>query len=221
VNLQNGAHLRASSTIHLHPTSPLLLKMADADTDTDDTSDRQFTHQLEAVIKLYNSASLEECEQVARKLVNHHAIPLYHRTKALCILASIVGDDDEAESYYLEAEALWQMVRRASDNGQIENVDKSLDEIREELDESKRELDQDEDWTEEDQSDADEEERAVAEAHDDAPGNPKDEANALGIVTNDMRKVILDRGDPETGECPAGTYHWLKTGTRSNLGNVC
>ena len=199
VNLQDRAHLRASSTIHLHPTSPLLLKMADTDTDTDDTSDRQFTHQLEAAIKLYNSASLEECEQVARKLVNHHAIPLYHRTKALCILASIVEDDDEAESYYLEAEALWRMVRRASDNGQIENVDKSLDEIREELDDLKHELDLDEDWTEEDQSDADEEERAVAEAHGDAPGNPKDKANALGIVTNDLRKVILDRGDPEAG----------------------
>jgi hypothetical protein len=140
-------NLRASSTIHLHPTSPLILKMADTDTDTDtdDTSDRQFTHQLEAAIKLYNSTSLEECEQVAKKLVKHYAIPLYHRTKALCILASIVEDDDEAESYYLEAEALWRMVRRASDNGQIENVDKSLDEIRGELDELKRELDLDED----------------------------------------------------------------------------
>jgi hypothetical protein len=83
---------------HLHPTSPLLFEMADTDTDTDtdDISDRQFTHRLEAAIKLYNADVLEECEQVTKKLVNYHAIPLYHRTKALCILASIVEDDDEA-----------------------------------------------------------------------------------------------------------------------------
>jgi hypothetical protein len=192
-----------------------------ADTDTDDISDRQFTHQLEAAIKLYNADILEECEQVTQKLVNHHAIPLYHRTKALCIFASIVEDDDEAWSYYSEAEALWRMVRRASDNSDIKDVDESLDEIREELDELKRELNSCENWTAEDQADADEEEGAAAEAHDDEFMVLEDEANALGIITNGMRKVCLDQGTPGAGEYPAGTYHGWKTETRSGLGDMC
>jgi hypothetical protein len=197
---------------HLHPTSPLLLEMAD--TDTDDISDRQFTRQLEAAIKLYNADILEECEQVTKKLVNHHAIPLYHRTKAPCILASIVEDDDEAWSYYSEAEALWRMVKRASDNGDIKDVDESLAEIREELDELKRELNSGDDWTEENQADADKEDVAAAGAHDDEFMDLEDEANALGIITNEMRKVILDQSDLGAGDHPAGTYiHGWKTET--------
>lgn len=187
--------------------------MADTDIDPDDTSDRQFTHKLNSAIKLYNADSLEECEQVTRKLVNRHAIPLYHRTKALCILASVVEDDNEAESYYLEAKALWRMVKRASDNGDIKNVDRSLDEIREELDELKRELDLDEDWSGEDQADGDGEERGVAEAYGADPMKSEDEMGALGIIKSDMRKVMLDQSDPGFGGYPAGTCHGWKTET--------
>ena len=217
---------RPTELICLHSpfkhTSILLLEMTDTDTDTDDISDRQFTHHLEAAIKLYNADILEKCEQVTKKLVNHHAIPLYHHTKALCILASIVEDDDEAWSYYYsEAEALWRMVRRASDNGDIKDVDESLDEIREELDELKRELNSCEKWTAEDQADADEKEVAAGEAHDDEFIVLEDEANALDIITNGVRKVIIDQGDLGAGEYFAGTNHGWKTETRSDLGNMC
>jgi len=216
---------RPTELICLHSpfkhTSLLLLEMTDTDTDTDDISDRQFTHHLEAAIKLYNADILEKCEQVTKKLVNHHAIPLYHHTKALCILASIVEDDDEAWSYYSEAEALWRMVRRASDNGDIKDVDESLDEIREELDELKRELNSCEKWTAEDQADADEKEVAAGEAHDDEFIVLEDEANALDIITNGVRKVIIDQGDLGAGEYFAGTNHGWKTETRSDLGNMC
>jgi chromosome segregation ATPase len=98
------------------------------------------------------------------------------------------------------------MVRRAGDNGDIKDVDESLDEIREELDELKRELNACEDWTAEDQADTDEG-GAAAEAHDVEFMDLEDEANALGIIANEMRKVSLDQGQLGTGEYPAGTYH--------------
>jgi len=125
------------------------------------------------------------------------------------MLASTVEDVAEAESCYLTADSLWRMVRRnnpAVDDGE---VDRPLNEIRIELDDLKNALDRwgDEGLTEEDQADGDEEERAAAGGHDDDAIylDLRDEATALGVVTDDMRKAILKQGDGEAYS--AGTIH--------------
>jgi hypothetical protein len=76
----------------------------------------------------------------ARELPSEPAIPRYHRIKTLLLLTSTIKDQDEANSYRIEAEALWQVDRRWHPEGEDEKLDGYMAEIRGVLKEADRVL---------------------------------------------------------------------------------
>jgi hypothetical protein len=106
--------------------------------------DSQFTDGFNEANALWEQDRLEECIVKAHELLAEQAIPRYHRMKTLLLLASTVGDWYEANSYRVEAEALWQIVRRWHPEGEDENIDGHMAEIRGILEDADRMLQEEE-----------------------------------------------------------------------------
>lgn len=70
--------------------------------------DESFTRACNNIVDMYNAAkeddlSLNQCIAGARALLKEPSIPRYHRIKTLLLLASMVGDCDEALHYHDKA----------------------------------------------------------------------------------------------------------------------
>lgn len=114
------------------------------------TIDEQFTNALNAAFNLYHEERLVECQKAASDLLANSAIPRYHRMKVLILLASILGDWEEANECRVDAWALYNIVRRWHPVGNDSTADESLDEILVQLREVDSALEEDEDapkWT--------------------------------------------------------------------------
>jgi hypothetical protein len=91
--------------------------------------DDQFTDALNAAYKLYHEDRLLECQEAALDLLEDYAMPRYHRTKVLILLACILGDWEEADQCRIDAWALYRLVRRWHTVGNDLIPDEALDEI--------------------------------------------------------------------------------------------
>jgi hypothetical protein len=91
--------------------------------------DEQFTKALNAAYKLYQEDRLLECQKAALDLLEDDVIPRYHRMKVLILLASILGDWEEANQCRVDAWALYNLVRRWHPVGNNLTADESLDQI--------------------------------------------------------------------------------------------
>lgn len=80
--------------------------------------------------QLYEDDKLEECIEMAQRLLEESAIPRYHRIKVLVTLASVVEDWRDAEVCRVEAEALWARSRDFCPPGANVSVDEALAELR-------------------------------------------------------------------------------------------
>lgn len=81
--------------------------------------DKQFTKALNAAYNLYHDD----------RLLEDDVMPRYHRMKVLILLASILGDWEEANQCRVDAWALYNLVRRWHPVGKDLIADKALDEI--------------------------------------------------------------------------------------------
>jgi hypothetical protein len=97
--------------------------------------DKFFTDGLNEAGDLYNDDRLNECIKKTRNLLADRTIPRYHRMKALLLLASTLGDWEEANDYHVEAETLWRVHRRWHPEGENSELDKYMEYLREALDE--------------------------------------------------------------------------------------
>jgi hypothetical protein len=97
--------------------------------------DRAFTDGLNEAGDLYNNDRLDECIDKTRALLADRAIPRYHRMKALILLASTLGDWEEANDCHVEAETMWRVVRRWHPEGEDLELDAYMKDLRESLDE--------------------------------------------------------------------------------------
>ncbi|KAH6639541.1 hypothetical protein C7974DRAFT_134116 [Boeremia exigua] len=113
------------------------------------TIDDQFCDALDAAYKLYNEDRLLECQRAAIDILEDAAIPRYHRMKVLILLASILGDWEEANQCREDAWALYNLVRRWRPAGNDLEVDKALDEILVQLEDLDNALEEDapEEWS--------------------------------------------------------------------------
>jgi hypothetical protein len=111
--------------------------------------DEQFTKALNAAYNLYQDDRLLECQKAALDLLGDDAMPRYHRMKVLILLASILGDWEEANKCRVDAWALYNLVRRWHPVGNDLTADESLDEILVQLREVDGALEEDapEEWT--------------------------------------------------------------------------
>jgi hypothetical protein len=91
--------------------------------------DKQFTKALNAAYKLYHEDRLLECQKAALDLLEDYTMPRYHRMKVLMLLASILGDWEEADQCRIDAWALYRLVRRWHTVGNDLIADKALDQI--------------------------------------------------------------------------------------------
>jgi hypothetical protein len=91
--------------------------------------DEQFTKALNAAYNLYHDDRLQECQKAASDLLGDDAIPRYHRMKVLILLASILGDWEDANECRVDAWALYNLVRRWHPVGNNLTADEALDEI--------------------------------------------------------------------------------------------
>jgi hypothetical protein len=108
----------------------------------------QFTKALNAAFKLYHEDRLIECQEAALDLLEDYAMPRYHRIKVLMLLASILGDWEEADQCRIDAWALYRLVRRWHTVGNDLIADEALDEILVQLREVDSALEEDapEEW---------------------------------------------------------------------------
>jgi hypothetical protein len=113
--------------------------------------DQQFTDGFNEANACYKADRLEECESKLRDLLEDSAIPRYfhiqtshelladptllryHRMKSLILLGLILGDWHGASECYVQADALWRVVRRWHPEGDDKTVDDAMKEIRESL----------------------------------------------------------------------------------------
>jgi hypothetical protein len=111
--------------------------------------DRQFTKALNAAYKLYHEDRLLECQKAALDLLEDYAMPRYHRMKVLMLLASILGDWEEANQCRIDAWALYRLVRRWHPVGNSLITNEALDQILVQLREVDSALEEDapEEWT--------------------------------------------------------------------------
>jgi hypothetical protein len=109
----------------------------------------QFTDALNAAYKLYHEDRLLECQKAALDLLEDYAMPRYHRMKVLILLASILGDWEEANQCRIDAWALYRLVRRWHTIGNGLITDEALDEILVQLGEVDSALEEDapKEWT--------------------------------------------------------------------------
>jgi hypothetical protein len=70
-----------------------------------------------------------------RALLADRTIPRFHRMKALILLASTLGDWEEANDCHVEAETMWRMTRRWLPVGNDLELDEFMADLRESLDE--------------------------------------------------------------------------------------
>jgi hypothetical protein len=97
--------------------------------------DKFFTDGVNEAGNLYNDDRLDECIEKTRNLLADGAIPRYHRMKALILLASTLGDWEEANDCHVEAETSWRVVRRWHPEGEDLELDKHMEHLRKSLDE--------------------------------------------------------------------------------------
>jgi hypothetical protein len=111
--------------------------------------DKQFTKALNAAYKLYHEDRLLECQKAALDLLEDYAMPRYHRIKVLMLLATILGDWEEANQCRIDAWALYRLVRRWHTVGNDLIADEALDQILVHLGEVDSALEEDapEEWT--------------------------------------------------------------------------
>ena len=102
--------------------------------------DKSFTKALNEAGELYNNDRLDECIEQTRALLADDSIPRYHRMKALLLLASTLGDWDDANNCHAEAETLWRVVRRWNPEGEDAVLDTYMDDVREHIDEVRADL---------------------------------------------------------------------------------
>ena len=102
--------------------------------------DKSFTKALNEAGELYNNDRLDECIEQTRALLADDSIPRYHRIKALLLLASTLGDWDDANNCHAEAETLWRVVRRWNPEGEDAVLDTYMDDVREHIDEVRADL---------------------------------------------------------------------------------
>lgn len=150
--------------------------------------------------RLYGEDKLEECIDKCRELLSDPALARYryHQMKTLLLLATTVGDLDEAGACWEQAELLWRIERRWHVVGDDEVIDECMEEVRDMIDELRttlqeeaaRDADADEDEDEnEDEEAAIEEERALSEAENDDEGELlKADAAALGVSKEELSK---------------------------------
>jgi hypothetical protein len=111
--------------------------------------DEQFTDALNAAYQLFHEDRLQECQEAALDLLEDYAMPRYHRTKVLILLACILGDWEEADQCRTDAWALYRLVRRWHPVGNSLIADEALDQILVQLREADIALEEDapEEWT--------------------------------------------------------------------------
>jgi hypothetical protein len=109
----------------------------------------QFTDALNTAYKLYHEDRLLECQKAALDLLEDYAMPRYHRMKVLMLLATILGDWEEANQCRIDAWALYRLVRRWHTIGNDLIADEALDEILVQLGEVDSALEEDapKEWT--------------------------------------------------------------------------
>jgi hypothetical protein len=102
---------------------------------SDSIIDEAFTNGFNEANDLYNEGILDRCIEKSYALLNDPAIPIFHRIKTLILLASTLGDWNDANEHRIEAETLWRAVRRWHPQGRDTIVDEHMTEIRGTLDE--------------------------------------------------------------------------------------
>jgi hypothetical protein len=75
-----------------------------------DLNTRKFTHEYNAIQRLFAADELEECIARARELITKPANPLYHLIRELLILVDAVEDFGTAWEFQKEAAVLWHLL---------------------------------------------------------------------------------------------------------------
>jgi len=97
--------------------------------------DKAFTKALNEAGSFCNKDRLDKCTEMARALLAHKSTSRHHRMKALMLLASTLGDWEDANNCRVEAETLWRAHRRRHPEGENAALDRYTDELRGFLDE--------------------------------------------------------------------------------------
>jgi len=97
--------------------------------------DKAFTKALNEVGNFCNKDRLDRCIEMARALLADKSISRHQRMKALMLLASTLGDWEDANNCHVEAETLWRVHRRRHPEGENAELDAYMDELRGFLDE--------------------------------------------------------------------------------------
>jgi len=97
--------------------------------------DKVFTKALSEAGNFCNKDRLDECIEMARALLADKSISRHQRMKALMLLASTLGDWEDANNCHVEAETLWRVHRRSHPEREDAELDMYMDELREFIDE--------------------------------------------------------------------------------------
>ncbi|KAI4706208.1 hypothetical protein J4E89_008941 [Alternaria sp. Ai002NY15] len=101
--------------------------------------DKAFTKALSEAGN-FNKDRLDECIEMARALLADKSISRHQRMKALMLLASTLGDWEDANNCHVEAETLWRVHRRSHPEGEDAVLDTYMDDVREHIDEVRADL---------------------------------------------------------------------------------
>lgn len=93
-------------------------------------SGKEYTEAINELVDLYNTDQLDECLSEAHKLLEDPAMPRYHRIKTLILLANMVETWTEADYLRMQAETLYQLVRRWHPVGEDSVLDEGMEELR-------------------------------------------------------------------------------------------
>jgi hypothetical protein len=141
-----------------------------------------FTRGYNEVQALYAQDKLSDCIDVARILVAEPAIPRHYRIRTHLLLASTVGDRDEAWYFHRKAEVEWHVVRRFHAKGEDATIDTSMDTLWDRVLGTKdmlKEEDHDEKRNGEREEETDKELQDTLAAHEAAIKDASDEQAAL------------------------------------------
>lgn len=106
--------------------------------------DKHFCDGYNEANDLYGDGCLHECIEKSSALLADTEMPRYYRMKTLLLLASTLGDWDEADTCHRKAEMLWNIVRRWNPVGEDETLDIQIAGLHTELDELKHILEAEE-----------------------------------------------------------------------------
>jgi hypothetical protein len=160
--------------------------------------DDQFTDRFNEANALWDEDRLEECIVKARELLAEPAIPRYHEIKTLLLLASTVEDWYEANGYRIEAEGLWRIVRRWHPEGEDEELDGYMAEIRGVLDEADRVLQEEEPYNSDSEADSEDEVQHARLNHDEEVADAQALMQDMDIDGD--KNIVLEATTTEAAE---------------------